>query len=449
MGNKKIPCAPDANDGGAWRGRRLAPDRMCMNRFKLGCVSVLFLSFAIFCMFPAIVKCADTKKPARESTEEEAPDRKLPLLKPGAWEPLFELGESIYPSVAISTATVKTGIWDDDDAQRLGDRWGVIGIVVRGIGDRCPVEVVISGGNVIQPSSFTGVLPDADTVYCVYPDLRYEYEKLLTVTQTVPEILSFAVKVGGGGWDKKTARVQVRPVNECVQYFMDSSGNAIDTSFLFAAYVNENHPFINQILKEAMQSGGVKDFEGYADDADNNENVTAQIKAIWSALQRRGIRYSSMPASADDDNPYLETQYVRLLGESVHYAQANCVDGSVMLASIFRKIGLDASLVTVPEHMFVAVSLDEKGEETLYIETTDLGRTSFEEAVEDGGNEYKEAEGKFDSDKEDDQEYGIINIQAARVMGIMPIKDASPARMAGKGRHPTVVSREDDADGDE
>ncbi|MDD5440210.1 MAG: hypothetical protein PHS37_08500 [Candidatus Omnitrophica bacterium] len=351
--------------------------------------------------------------------DEDAPDRKLPQLQPGSWEPLFELGDSIYPSVVISTVTLKTGLWDDH--QHLGDPWGMIGIVVRGTAAACPLTVEISGGNFIKPSTFTGILPDKDTVYCVYPLLKYDYEKLLNVQQTVPETISFKVTIGPKTEPEKIVRVQVRPVNECVYSFVDSSGVIHDTSFFFAAYVNENHPIISQIMKEVIAARKIDSFSGYSG---GKEEVIAEIEAIWDMLKKKGMHYSTMTASADDDNPYIDSQYVRLLGESINYAQANCVDGSVLMASIFRKIGLDVSLVEIPEHMFIAVNTDSEGEETIFIETTGLAEDTFEEAMDEGYEEFEKSQDKFDSEKEEDQAYNVVNIQNARVMGIIPVKDA-------------------------
>lgn len=389
---------------------------------------------------------SESDQGVQEENADGVPDRNIPQLESGKWEPLLEVGDSIYPSLIISTATLKIDLWDETDKQHLGDPWGIIGIAVRGAKDNCAVVVEIWGESFIKPSIFNGELAQKDTVYCVYPDLKYDYEKLLKVKQTVPETLSFKVKLGDKTYPVKTLRLQVRPVNECVFSFVDSSGNLNDVSHLFAAYVNENHPFINQILKEAMQSDKIDSFEGYSDDAGNKESVMAQVEAVWKALQDRGIRYSAMPASADDDNPYIDSQYVRLLGESINYTQANCVDGSVLMASIFRKIGLNVSLIEVPGHMFIGVALDPEGKENIYIETTDLGQTSFGEAIQDGNQTYNEAMGKFDSGKEDEREYNIINIQDARRMGIMPIKDFSAGQIAEKGDHPTRVSDEDDDD---
>lgn len=361
-----------------------------------------------------------TQTNTNNEDNDSIPDRKLPDLMPGKWEPLFEMGESIYPSVVITTATLKEGFWDDKE--HLGDPWGTIGIAVRGTEENCPIKVEISGEHFIKPSTFIDTLDEKDTVYCIYPQLKYDYEKLLTVKQTVPEILTFKVKIGEKPETEKIKRVQVRPINECVMDFVDSSGYFNDVSFFFTAYVNENHPFINQIMKEAIASKRVDSFSGYSGDSDD---VINEIRAIWETLKKHGLHYSTMPASADDDNPYLDTQYVRLLGESINYAQANCVDGSVLIASILRKIGLDVSLVEIPGHMFIMIDLDEEGKESICIETTMLSQDSLEDAIEEGNEQYTKNKKKFDSEKDEDMDYNIINIQAARVMGIMPIKDSS------------------------
>lgn len=364
----------------------------------------------------------DPKKSKVANTQEEdsqtEPKRQLPKLVKGDWQPLFEMGETIYPSVAISTATLKEGLWND--SQHIGDPWGLIGIVVRGKEKNCPIRVEISGSNFIKPSVFTSTLLDDNKLYCVYPDLQYDYEKLLAVKQTVPDSISFKVRIGNEDKPEKIVRVQVRPVNECVYSFQDSSGNDNDISFLFAAYVNENHPIISQIMKESIMAKRVDDFVGYSGDKDS---VRTEVEAIWETLRKRGMHYSTMTASADDDNPYISSQYVRLLGESINYTQANCVDGSVLMASIFRKIGLDVSLIELPEHMFISVSLDEQGKDVMYIETTDLSDSAFEEAITDGYEAYADSKDKFDSEKEEDQGYNIVNVQSARVLGVMPIKD--------------------------
>ena len=58
-------------------------------------------------------------------------------------------------------------------------------------------------------------------------------------------------------------------------------------------------------------------------------------------------------------------------------------------------------------------------------ESTGLSGYSLDEAMKQGNEEYTENEGKFDSEKEEDWPYHTANIQDARSVGIIPIKDSS------------------------
>ena len=64
---------------------------------------------------------------------------------------------------------------------------------------------------------------------------------------------------------------------------------------------------------------------------------------------------------------------MRLLDETINNDQANCADGSVLFASLLRKIGIEAYLVMVPRHCYLAFALDEKGEKIVALETTLIG----------------------------------------------------------------------------
>jgi hypothetical protein len=102
-----------------------------------------------------------------------------------------------------------------------------------------------------------------------------------------------------------------------------------------------------------------------------------QVFALWNALQRRGIKYSDI--STTTPSKYVVSQTVRFLDDSIDATQANCVDGSVLMASLLRKIGIQAYLVMVPGHCFLAFR-DGKGEDAeLYgLETTMLGQDNLQ-----------------------------------------------------------------------
>jgi hypothetical protein len=246
--------------------------------------------------------------------------------------------------------------------------------------------------------------------------------------------------VNGESQGEKTDTVTVRTVNDCLFGVKESKADQSDYSWLFAAYVNEDHPLVDQLLKEALDTGIVSSFDGYQ--ANGDDDVLLQIFSIWNVMQRHGMKYSDITTTAaESDGVY--SQHVRLFDESVKAAQANCVDGSVLLAALLRKIGLTVSLVLVPEHMFLAVDLNK--DTRIGIETTMMGEESletvdpkavpsfdklasrlrkeawksFEGAVAVGTKRLNKDAKKFDSD---DLSYQIIDLAEARKMGILPLR---------------------------
>ncbi|HBM16278.1 MAG TPA: hypothetical protein DD381_08070 [Lentisphaeria bacterium] len=356
-----------------------------------------------------------------EKNNQEETQSRIPDLKAGKWEPIYSMGKNLFPSVVISTITLKNGGDWDTESNHLGENWGTIGIAVCSPKDNCSINVEISSDTFIKPTTFIGTLPKKGITYFIFPDLKYEYEKLLMVSQKIPEDLTFKVSIDRKADMDKTDHIQVRSINECVYYFVDYDGNSVDTPWFFAAYVNENHPYIHRILADALKAQRVSSFSGTLG---NIESQLEEINAIWETLKKKGIRYSNITTTDDDENPELATQYVRLIGQSINYSQANCVDGSVLLASILRKIGFNVSLITVPGHMYIGLIFGTNEDSFICIETTMIGNYTLEEAIEEGTNDFTENESKFLSDSDEYYEYNIINIMDARAMGIISIKDS-------------------------
>jgi hypothetical protein len=250
------------------------------------------------------------------------------------------------------------------------------------------------------------------------------------------------VSVNGVSLGERTETVILRSINDCL-FSVDEGDDVIsDYGFLFAAYVNENHPWVDRILREALESGIVDSFDGYQ--SEDPDQVLRQMYAIWDVMQRRGMKYSSITETASESDTVL-SQHVRLFDDAIRAKQANCVDGTVLLAAILRKIGLHPYLATVPGHMFLAVDLDEEGNETVGLETTMMGDTtseadeespvisdalvaeekkrpswsSFQNAVDYATAELEKDLKKFNS--EDETDYQLTDIALARRHGILPI----------------------------
>ncbi len=354
------------------------------------------------------------------------------------WQAHVDCG-SLFPSFIISMAT-----FDLEKIKRptnyIGEIFGQVGCTVTSPQDDCPFTVEVSSPKFIRTSSIQGRLPKAGETYHIYPKLDYDYDALYSVIEPVPETISIKLTLAGEevGTEQKT--VDVRSVQDCLFAFKHDNGIITPYEFEFAAYVNENNPLIDKILKRALDLKLVNQFDGYQEGA---AGVYEQAFAVWNVLQRQGIKYSSITTPSVESQKVF-SQHVRSLEDSIANTQANCVDGSVMFASIFRKIGLKTFLVVIPGHCFMGIVQDETAKKVLIIETTIIGnvdlkprsldqginslmagrknnlsRTNFEQATQIGAKEFQAAILKMQSHTPG---YYLIDIDKCRSLGIQPLK---------------------------
>lgn len=343
------------------------------------------------------------------------------------WSPLLSPRDQIFPSLILATANLP------DTRTRgtllVGDANGLIGVRILAAYDHQKVRVSISMPGWLRESHIDAELPKAGKRYAVFPTLAWDFDRLRALRQPVPETLLFSVREDGSEAQERSVRVRLRSIND-VPYFIASNKSPTDLSWMFAAYVDEDHPRVNRIITEALSKHVVKRFDGYQ--KRDPTSVLKQVFAIWYVLQNRGIRYSSITRTGNSNDGVL-AQHVRFLDESWENNQANCVDGSVLMASVLRKIDLNPSLVLVPGHMLLAFELAPGGERA-YLETTrldslapdkkgkldeDASFRSFTAATKRGYATYQAAAGSFGDMAK--PEYQIIDIGAARALGVVPI----------------------------
>jgi hypothetical protein len=74
-----------------------------------------------------------------------------------------------------------------------------------------------------------------------------------------------------------------------------------DVRFMFAAYVNEQHPFVEKVLREALDDGIVDSFSGYV----IISVAAARRHGILPIAFRSDSKFTPVPAaedSSDDDS---------------------------------------------------------------------------------------------------------------------------------------------------
>ncbi|MDP3275738.1 MAG: hypothetical protein Q8Q09_11120 [Deltaproteobacteria bacterium] len=93
------------------------------------------------------------------------------------------------------------------------------------------------------------------------------------------------------------------------------------------------------------------------------------LSAIFYELRAQGLQYTNISSSYFDG-----WQRIRRPAESIAMRSANCIDGTLLFASVLESIGIRAFIVVVPGHAFVAAQMGpEATAELMPFETTMVG----------------------------------------------------------------------------
>ncbi len=107
-----------------------------------------------------------------------------------------------------------------------------------------------------------------------------------------------------------------------------------------------------------------------------------QVKALWDELQAQGVSYVSDPEVLGD---FGHVQRTRLPADVLESKNAQCLEGTILFATLMEAIGLKPVIVKVPGHAFVGwhpASEDQAAAGALYfIETTAVHSLPFEQAM--------------------------------------------------------------------
>jgi hypothetical protein len=354
--------------------------------------------------------------------------------------------DQLYPALEMSRARAAGA----PARNTLGAGSGLVAVSVRAHHDGERVRVDITAPGLQAPASLEATLARAGQDYELRPPLLWD-----AVTLNAPDAaprrtpLHFTLARDGAAAGARTLVASLRPLSEAL-YFVRDGRDSVDLSWIFAAYVDEGDPVVSRVLELALQNGIVDNFDGYGGSAGA---VYRQAWAVWQALAAHGIRYSATdPGIAR--GPRVFSQRVRLLEQTWADRSANCVDGSVLIASVLQRIGLRSFLVLVPRHAFVGFYTDAEATHAAYLETTLLGAPSpqigelpgfadafdgatarrldiagFAAALEAGRRRQARYAAQLDNRHRPD--YAVIDIAEARAFGVAPIRASLGTASAG------------------
>jgi len=180
---------------------------------------------------------------------------------------------------------------------------------------------------------------------------------------------------------ENTFPIWLLPRTSAYLWTKDPTTNArIDLTHYLAAWVTPNAPKVMQLLRRSADLHPDGQIVGYQV---GPQGIETQVKAIFEALKEQGIHYINSTLCFGAGRGEM-MQRIRLPSESLDNRSANCIDGTVLMASVLEAATLNPGIVLVPGHAFLAWERAEDSGDWDYLETTMIGSRSFEEAHKAG-----------------------------------------------------------------
>ena len=299
------------------------------------------------------------------------------------YELVDQLGGNLFPSAILSVATTNTQVIPPMSGEYVGNPKSCVAIKLKSGHANTVVRIELAETPFYARSVSTFVLPKEHTEYIIYPDILWRYNALRDNEQAEPISVVSNVEVDGKDLGQKVRTFSVWSINECLLGFNkqlpDGRTRYVSTRLFYAAYVNEENPLIDKVLREALNTRIVRRFLGYQS---TPEMVDKQVYALWYVLQKRNFKYSSVSYSSLSSN-VVYAQRVRTFEDALNSSQINCVDGSVLFASLLRAINITPVLVQMPGHMFVGYYTDSAKKNLTFLETTMIGDVDLDDYFPD------------------------------------------------------------------
>jgi len=196
------------------------------------------------------------------------------------------------------------------------------------------------------------------------------------------------------------------------------TGQRIDLTSYLGAWVTPNAPEVMALLRKAAELHPQKQISGYQVDP---AGVEAQVKAIYEAVKGEQVQYiNSVICFGREGSEFM--QRIRMPGETLKQRSANCIDGTVLMASVLEAASLNPGIVLVPGHAFLAWEIQERSGNWDYLETTLVSSKSFAEAQQ-VGRRLAERYQAMDQTGVRSTLFRLLSIPALRVEeGVLPME---------------------------
>ena len=145
-------------------------------------------------------------------------------------------------------------------------------------------------------------------------------------------------------------------------------------------FVTPHDDKVEEILSIAKKYHPNNVLQGYPSISDNEQirtDVDKQCESIFKALKDVGISYVDSHISFGWHEPF-KSQRIRFPSTSIRMRSANCIDGTILFASLLENIGIEPIIILVPGHALVGWKKLPNSEEISILETTVISDQDYQ-----------------------------------------------------------------------
>ena len=234
-------------------------------------------------------------------------------------------------------------------------------------------------------------------------------DKIETISTTVKKDITVKVFEGDKQILAKNNKCTVYPKDIFVEKIENDRNDwEIDFRGFLCRWITPNDKSIDAIVSEIAKDGNV-----VSNTTTNTYDIEKEIKAVYDKLSN--MNYAIRTVNFSEEKYH--TQRISLPKTTIKYKSGNCIDLSILMASIFEALKLKTYICLIPGHAFVRVKVNE--DQYCNIETTLLGKAEFSEAVESANKKYEE---HFDGINSKDEGSFIVDVETSRNSKIFPME---------------------------
>jgi hypothetical protein len=198
-----------------------------------------------------------------------------------------------------------------------------------------------------------------------------------------------------------------------------ATGILRDLTRYYGAWITPHVEPVQALVRRAAERVSERRIVGYQGGS-SRETTSAQVRALFETLKAAGLCYVDSVIDFGV-GPGQFTQRTRLPRESLRHKSANCIDGTVLMASLLEAASLHPAIVLVPGHAFVGWETGEGTDEWDYLETTMIAAHDFEDACRRARTLFDRFSAE-DSPGDDGPLLRVLKLNDLRAQGIWPME---------------------------